>query len=412
MSHNSLIAEYNRRTGGSITPPKKMINSSASATKFKLGDSVTECPTVHRGQLAADRSHIGSSKINFGEVVPTSETQPKPAKPQPPARSVEDHIEFGKSEPEIIRVKKIQAPEAIIHIAGTKVAFGDRNIPETGKSKPAKKHAPEIDAAKDHVTMGETAIAPPPPSATKCSLLTTFEETEKNMAPTTTPMKPAKFMAPTPSKESMVETLKFVEENTIVQQDTSRRVPVGGNTSVVFNDEHSRNINEAKTHSEVFTKLSVKSPRPVNIKHNSRNMQSSCFDHTMAVPVEKRAKKEVEPDHPSENTCPNNADILHDSKQGDQSPVKSAKKNTVHSSKASLNSIFSDNKSYQPEPRSVKKSGFQPSSIFSFESMSDTSAPPTKLIPTSVAAGAKPKSLEPAVRTRGPVGGQVSVIFG
>jgi hypothetical protein len=413
MSHNSLIAEYNRRTGGSITPPKKVINCSASETKFKLGDSVNEVPIVKRGQLAAERSHISSSKIVFGEVLPTSETQGKAAKPQPPAKSVEDHIEFGKSETTIFRVKKIQAPKNLGHVAGTKVAFGDRNIPtDADSSKPAKKHAPETDASKAHINMGEFAIAPLPPSAFKCGLQITFEETESNMAPSITPMKPAKVMAETLSKESMAETLSFPEENRIVQKINAHRMPVGGNTSFVFGDQHTPA--KQSVHNRVFSELSVKSPRPVQVNNTSRSMKSSCFDQTSPVPKDKRAKKEVDPDHPCENSCPKNVDMLHDIKKVDnsKSPLKSAKKATIHSDKTSLNSIFSNNTTYEPAVRSSKKGGIAPSSVFSFAGMSDMNAPPPKLVPTTIAAGAKPKSLEPTVRTRGPVGGRVSVIFG
>ena len=160
-------------------------------------------------------------------------------------------------------------------------------------------------------------------------------------------------------------------------------------------------------HARVFADISVKSTKPVTVVHSSRNMQSTCFNRTMAVPKDKRAKGETE------NKDPNNTDVFHDVKKIDTTPVKSAKKaNTPASRKASLASIFSDNSSHTPRLHSAKKQVKAPPSVFSFAGMSDMNAPSPRLVPTTIAAGAKPRPLEKLVRSRGPVGGRVSVIFG
>ena len=115
--------------------------------------------------------------MTFGEAADPSEFC-RPAKPQPPVGAGEGHIEFGKSETDIFRVKKVQVPTELIHVAGTKIAFGDRNIPmDTDMGRAAKKQAPSYaDASADHIIFGETAPVVAPVESDKCNVLTTFIE--------------------------------------------------------------------------------------------------------------------------------------------------------------------------------------------------------------------------------------------
>jgi hypothetical protein len=422
MPISDLYAEYNKRTGGNITPPKKVITCAASVTHLKLGESVIEVPKVKKGQISAEFSHIATSNFKFGDSPTPNESTFRPSRVPGNESAIASKIEFGASEPEIIRVKKGQAPEEIIHVASTRVAFGSRNIPKEGDlTKPSKKKtAGGLNSAADHITFGAALEQPAPEPVVKCNVSAILEDTEKNMVPTDQAAKPAKLMidcAAHGNKELMIETLSAPSGLAPLSAPlTATRLPVGGNTTITFGDTFSPASSPIQTN--IFPEMNVKSAMPVKVEHTSRNMQSSCFNHETPVPVDRRAKKEVE------NVCPNEVPLTLETSSPSKmaagtssTPPRSAKKKTVHSDKDSLSSIFStDGMTYDNTPvRSAKKT-IPTSTIFAFAASNEVNfAPKEKLMPTvpkSNAAGAKPKSLEPVVRARGPVGGNVSVIFG
>lgn len=417
MPITDLYAEYNKRTGGNIIPPKKVINCAASTTTVKIGESVTEVFRVKKGQVSPKMSHIATSNFKFGETPGSNEWPVRPSKVRGDEISTADHIEFGLSEQEVIRVKKGQAPEDIIHVAETKIAFGSRNIPtEKDATKPAKKPTAEgLDSAADHIVMGAALEKPAPGAGEKCGVLETFEQTEQNMAPTEQSVKPVKAMidcAAAGNKELMMETLTAPDGLQAPPSPvTPTRLPVGGNTAITFGDTYSPAPSPLQT--KLFSEVDVKSPAPVQVNHTTRNMQSSCFDHDMAAPVDRRTKKEVE------NTCPNEVSAVLGTSPtksaGASTPPKSAKKKTIHSDRESLNSIFCTDGVDDSSSRSAKKT-IPVNTVFSFASSNETGKSPKETlmptVPKKIAAGSKPKPLEPVVKTRGPVGGTVSVIFG
>lgn len=446
-----LYAEYNKRTGGNITPPKKMVICAASETKFKMGESVDEKPKVKKGQVKSEMSHIATSNFIFGDVPKMEELVVKPARVPGSEAAVTSKIEFGKSEPEVIRVRKSQVPSQIAHVASTKLAFGDRNVPtDADTAKASKKQtAPGLNSAADHITFGEATELPTPDSAVKCGVLHTFENTEKNMVPSAVKMKAAKGTIHQGTSINMAKSLTTtyqqdptttttctttsseIDSSTPIELPSTTsttstsivpntpnkaiitRMPVGGNTTITFGDSYT----PAKASSQtcIFQDIDVKTTVPVIVTHTSRNMQSSCFEFGAQPPKDRRSKKEVE------NVCPNEVPLVLETtglkpvEHTSLSPPRSAKKVTVHSNKETLSSIFStDGPAKETPSRSAKKT-ITPATVFGFDNVRESSTPiREKLMPTQpkTAAGAKPKPLEPVVKARGPVGGQVSVIFG
>lgn len=400
----SLFAEYNKRSGSDYTPSKKVVNCTSSQTNIVFGDYSDDPAPVRKTKVPTTIAHVAADNVKFEE---SSEIESvRPSKVQAPDDKTVSKIEFGASENEVVTVKKVQVSGELAHVAGTKVAFGDRNVPtDADKFKASKGPVLNSEIADSSIEFGKAAEVAPPASPSKTALQITFEETEQNMVPVASAAKPAKAMNATPVKGAMADVLLFPEEQLGGRLAQSRRVPAGGNSSITFGDAFTPAKPASKTStSDMFN---VMSPTPVEVKHKSNSFQSSAFT---ALPNGEQPPQ----------TKPSKKQVFSEVVDVEE---KFGKMKTDQSDKKC--EIFSE-VTEEVRPRCAKKSIHQqPTSVFSFGQ--DTAEPVTgldrlqptvpsskgRLSPTvSHAAGSKPKPLEPTLKTRGPVGGTTSVIFG
>lgn len=384
-----------------------MIKCSSSKTSLVFGEICNAPAPVKKTKVPADISHVAADNVVFQE---SSEIEAfRPSKVQATCEKFTSKIEFGASENEVIPVKKVQVSDNLAHVAATQVAFGDRNVPTPAdKFRATKGQVVNHVVADSSIEFGKADELPSPASPSKTGLQIVFEETQQDMVPVASTAKSAKSMAATPSKGAMADVLVFQEEQTVSAPVSNGRMPVGGATSISFGDAYTpaKPVVKAPT-SDIFNVLS---PTPVEVKHTSKSFQSSAF--TAAPDGEQPIKSK-----------PSKKIVYTEIKDVDE---KFGKMKTDLSNKRC--EIFTP-MSEEPRPRSAKKTIHpQSSSIFGFGP--DTTAPVTgsidRLQPTvpsskairnpvvgsSHAAGAKPRPLEPECKSRGPVGGSTSVIFG
>lgn len=398
---DSLFLEYNKRTGGSITPPKKVVNCAASLTHLDFQATPAVQPIKPPKQVVkAEMAHVAADHIEFGA---STFEKARPQKNNEKASTGADHIEFGKSETEKIPVKKTKVPEHIKHVADDKVAFGERNI-NTNKCKSGRKLILEV----DHIEFGASQTFDAPKSPTPDAIDTLLKETDKNSVPATTPHKAAKLMISAAQKSEMNEIISCSPPRPN-KTPKSVRKPVGDQESFVLGDCWSET---SKVLSPRPVLVDARSEKAIPVLNTSKTMQSSVFDTTPPSPNNaRRAKKETE------NVCPtNNTTVAHSmtapkSVTVPSSPVRSAKKTIPD--RGTMGSVLSDNAPKNGSVRSAKKT-INPGTVFAFSLPEDVrSARPAKpSVEHSSAAGAKVKPLEAPVRTRGPVGGAVHVVFG
>jgi len=417
---DSLYSEYIKRTGGAITPPKKMINCAASTTKLNFKEEpavdvfrATKQPfPVGIPQVAADHIQFGAS----------TNDKAKPSKNNANAATGADHLEFGKSETEKFTVKKIKVPTNIAHVADDKVAFGDNNI-NKDKAKTGKKFILEV----DHIEFGASQTYAVPATAEPDHVETLFKCTHKNSEPAMTPQKPAKHMINTAHKSEMSDILTASPMNSpakpISKTPKSVRKPVGDQESLVLGDCWSV-VTEAPVRPVL---VNARSEVAVPVKNISPNMISTVFDTTSEAPTSARRVKGEAPINSThqhirntENVCPGNivsvAQAMTETFALDgsrlNSPMRSAKKIIVD--RGTMGSLLQDT-SKEGVQRSAKKT-INAGTVFAFSMPEDVkssrSARSTQSVDPNIAAGAKVRQLEAPVRTRGPVGGQVSVVFG
>lgn len=401
---DALYYEYNKRTGGAINPPKKIVNCNASATHldFKAPATVQHIKPPKQG-VKPEMANIAADHIKFGA---STFEKAKPSKNNNNIETGADHLEFGKSVTEIIPVKKTKVSTELQHVAEDKVAFGDRNI-NTDKAKASKKLILEV----DHIDFGASQTFSPPKAATPDAVDTLMKETDKNSLPATTPQKPAKLMISTAQKSEMNEIISCSPQKPSSNKTPkSVRKPVGDQESFVLGD----------CWSETSTTLSprpiivdARSAKAVAVNNKSKTMQSSVFDTIPLEDTGRRAKKDCENTMPSNSTSTKVGSAMDVSKTASvpSSPMRSAKK--CIPDKGSMGSVLTSSTPNTGNQRSAKKT-INPGSVFAFNLPEDVRSPrPGKAsIEHSSAAGAKVKPLEAPVRTRGPVGGVVNVVFG
>jgi len=415
---SDLLMEYKKRLeSATYTPPKKMIKCNAAETNFSLEhkNEIVSTSTPKKAKVSEDITRQ-SSTIKLGDNNPPAEI-PKVTKGQIPGAGV-SNIEFGASENEKIPVKKGQAKSEVAHLAATNVAFGERNIP-TVTIKPKKQTVGEKDYNADHIEFGKAAELEPPVEVNKSGVATIFENAEVDMMSIeNSTAKPCKKMAPDYEDNKMGNLLALAPDSNQPAVSSSSRAPVGGKVSVELGDCHTPlKPVPASLKQKPEDPFNIFSPKPVEVVHKNQSFQSSVFNEPVSECTKsKPAKRGVENVAPANNMS---STIVSADLQPTNNEVKSAKKKSVyHSDQTS--SIFSNAPTSDVVPRSAKKVIATQSSVFSFatETANSTTTSrgsyvaPNMTVAASPAAGAKAKPLEPTIKTRGPVGGHVSVVFG